>query len=182
VATFLVYAPSIGEQLRLDLARLLSRAYTNESRLAEYSPTDLEHWRGAITRLAPDPSATMPMDWLRRFPTMRNLAREPAERVSSAHVIERRDDRVVGHVSLWDMRITFGERPPVAAGYIEDVATLPGLGGGGIASALMQRARSHAVDSGLPLLALSTSIPTFYERLGWRQWQGRSSYQLRAGG
>ena len=99
--------------------------------------------------------------------------------MSSAHFIERRDGRVVGHVSLWDMRITFGERTAVAAGYIEDVATLPGAGGGGIASALMERARTHGVESGLPLLALSTSIPTFYERLGWRQWRGRSSYQLR---
>lgn len=179
---FLVYAPSAGEQLRTELARLLSRAYTSQRHQDAYPPDERDRWRGAIARLAADASATMPTEWLERFPTMRNLALPPEERTQSAHFIDRREGRVVGHVSLWDMTMAFGERQPIAAGYVEDVATLPDAGGSGIASALMEQARSHAAAAGLPLLGLSTGIPIFYERLGWQQWSGRSAYQLRTGG
>ena len=65
-----------------------------------------------------------------------------------------------------------------SAGYIEDVATDPLHLGEGLASAAIRAAEEHACAIGLDILGLATAIAPFYERLGWRTWQGGHTFQV----
>lgn len=56
------------------------------------------------------------------------------------------------------------------AAYIEAMATKEGYEGRGYGSAVMRRV--HEEIRSYEIAALSTSVPEWYERLGWKRWRG----------
>ena len=175
-------AAAIEEVLRDELAVLLSRAYTDARHLASYSDAERSRWAADIAALrnaggTPLPGAAMPHAWLARFPTMRNLWREPAERLASRHFTARAGSLLVGHVGVFEHDFWIDDAGPLPAAFVEDVATDPGGLRRGVASGLMAAARDYAIASGAALMGLSTGIPEFYERLGWVAWSGPAEYR-----
>jgi aminoglycoside 2'-N-acetyltransferase I len=79
---------------------------------------------------------------------------------------------VVAHAAVVPRRLMVG-RSPVAAGYVEAVATRRELQGTGAGSAVMA-AVAGVIGSEFELGALSTSRTSFYARLGWESWRGPS--------
>ena len=88
------------------------------------------------------------------------------------HVVAEIEGRIVGHASVVPRTLWIGDRP-IRTGYVEAVATEPSSQGQGIGTALMRAAGAHIAD-GYELGALGTGAHQFYERLGWRAWQGPS--------
>jgi aminoglycoside 2'-N-acetyltransferase I len=86
------------------------------------------------------------------------------------HFLALADGRIVAHASVVERALEVDGRP-LRTGYVEAVATLPAWQRRGIASRLMESAAAH-VGAAFELGALSTGIPEFYERLGWRPWEG----------
>jgi aminoglycoside 2'-N-acetyltransferase I len=90
--------------------------------------------------------------------------------VGGLHFILEREGVMVAHASVVQRELhTSGHRLPT--GYVEAVATRPTHQGGGYGSAVMREVTSH-IDQTFPLGALDSSRRTFYERLGWRVWNG----------
>ena len=176
VAVFVVRAAAIGDQLTDELCRLLSRAYTDEPHLATYPPELLQQLASAIAAVQNGP-ATMPREWLRRFPTIRNLRRNADQRLDSVHFLHREGGVLAGHVALFEQQFVFGGTERVSGGYIEDVATEPARRGAGIATGLLTEAVKHARAAGMEILGLGTSIPEFYGRIAWRRWEGTASHE-----
>jgi GNAT superfamily N-acetyltransferase len=176
MAVFVVPAQAIGDRLTEELRMLLSRAYTDERHLATYPPGERERLARAIAGVRSG-AETMPRDWMRRFPTLRNLWLAPGSRLDSQHFLERRGQDLAGHVALFEQEMLFAGFERLVGGYIEDVATDPGFLRLGIATGLVRRAVEHAGAAGLEVLALGTAIPAFYERLGWERWQGTASHE-----
>lgn len=88
------------------------------------------------------------------------------------HAIARLDSRPVGHAAVVP-RTLLVDGEPVAAGYVEAVATAVEVQGLGIGSAVMSRI-GEVVTERFALGALSTYRPSFYARLGWLRWRGPS--------
>lgn len=74
-------------------------------------------------------------------------------------------------------RVLEVEGRPLATGYVEAVATAPGLQGRGLGSAVVVQATA-LVRRRFALGALSTGRPGFYQRLGWERWQGPTFVRL----
>ena len=92
-----------------------------------------------------------------------------AHTVGGHHVVVRAPG-VVAHAAVVPRLLHIGGRP-VQAGYVEGVATAPGVqrqGAGSLAMAHVARVLHDHFEMG----ALSTGRHTFYERLGWRRWRG----------
>lgn len=89
------------------------------------------------------------------------------------HVLARLQGELVSH-ALWIPRILEHETAgPLHTAYVEAVATAPGHRGRGYATAVMQRiAEEIRSRPAFALAALSTGVPEFYARLGWRLWRG----------
>lgn len=89
------------------------------------------------------------------------------------HVIAEADGRAVAHAMVIDRRLYLGHEPDLAldVGYVEWVATLPDLQGGGHGSRAMLEIGRIIVDE-YALGALGTGSNGFYERLGWETWRG----------
>jgi aminoglycoside 2'-N-acetyltransferase I len=88
----------------------------------------------------------------------------------TTHVIGIIDSTIVTH-ALWLPRtLRVGKDVDARSAYVEAVATRPAYKRRGFATAVMQvlQSRLRAYDFG----ALATSVPAFYEALGWRQWIG----------
>ena len=99
------------------------------------------------------------------------------ERVGpGVHVMTEEAGRVVAHAMIVDRRIYLGHEPDLAldVGYIENVATLPGLQGEGHATAAMRRAGQIILEE-YALGALATTAHSFYEKVGWERWLGPTS-------
>ena len=176
MAAFVVRAQAIGEQLTDELRVLLSRAFTDERHLAAYTAAELERLRAAIDAVHSGTGA-MPREWMRRFPTVRNLWRRPESRLDSLHFMERRAQHLAGHVALFEQEMVFDGEDRVTGGYVEDVATDPGYLHMGVATSLMRLAMEHGARAEYDVLALGTAIPEFYERLGWQRWAGSASHE-----
>ncbi len=88
------------------------------------------------------------------------------------HFVAEMEGRIVGHASVVPRTLWVGDRP-IRTGYVEAVATEPTAQGRGIGTALMRAAGAHIEDV-YELGALGTGAHRFYERLGWRAWQGPS--------
>jgi len=88
------------------------------------------------------------------------------------HFVAEMEGRIVGHASVVPRTLWVGGRP-LRTGYVEAVATEPRAQGRGIGTALMRAAGAH-IEGGYELGALGTGGHQFYERLGWRAWQGPS--------
>ena len=88
------------------------------------------------------------------------------------HFLAEIDGRIVGHASVVPRTLWIDDRA-VRTGYVEAVAAAPEIQGRGVGTALMREAGRHIHDA-YELGALGTGEHHFYERLGWRTWQGRS--------
>jgi aminoglycoside 2'-N-acetyltransferase I len=88
----------------------------------------------------------------------------------STHVLGRHQGKIVSHV-LWITRwLQIWNGPLLKTAYIEGMATDLQYRNRGFASQLMQRAVAEVQD--YDIAALSTGSHGFYERLGWRRWEG----------
>lgn len=93
--------------------------------------------------------------------------------VDPVHVLARRDGELVGH-ALWIPRTLEHETAgPLRTAYVEAVATAPAHRSRGYGTAVMRRvAEEIRGRTEFQLAALSTGVPEFYARLGWRRWRG----------
>jgi aminoglycoside 2'-N-acetyltransferase I len=89
------------------------------------------------------------------------------------HVVAELDGRIVAHGSVVPRDIHAGGRP-LATGYVESVATDPGLQRTGLGTAVMREIGAIIRDR-YELGLLGSGEHGFYERLGWRTWRGPSS-------
>jgi GNAT superfamily N-acetyltransferase len=92
----------------------------------------------------------------------------------ATHLLGYLDGELVSHVAWVERELQVGGLGPLRAAYIEAVATLPSHQGRGFATALM-RATPPLVHE-FQLAALAPSDAAFYQRLGWRMWEGPLSY------
>lgn len=168
-------AALVEPELTRELSVLLSRAYTDARHVANYTPEERAFWDRDMRRVHTGANEAMPPEWLSRFPTIRNLRRQPEARHASRHFFARWEGTLASHVALFPQR--FEHATGVwYGGFIEDVATDPAMLGRGCASALLVAAAEAARQSGMPVLGLGTAIPEFYERLGWRRWNGPAAF------
>ena len=86
------------------------------------------------------------------------------------HLRLRHDGLLVAHAAVVPRRLRVGE-DVLRCGYVEAVAVRPTHQGLGLGRAVMQAA-GEVLHRGFQVGALSTSSHGFYERLGWRRWQG----------
>ncbi len=91
------------------------------------------------------------------------------------HAVVTRNGAVLAHASVVRRVLWLGGQRR-EAGYIEAVAVEPEVQGQGLGTRVMRALQSRMRSAGplgpLDVLALSTGQGAFYERLGWRQWQG----------
>ena len=80
------------------------------------------------------------------------------------------DGEIVTHASVVERELHLGDTP-VRTGYVEAVATDPSHQGLGYGSLVMTDVTAH-IRERFELGALGTGRHHFYERLGWRTWQG----------
>lgn len=164
----------------LELATLLSRAFTDERHVTAFSGERAEAWLPHVARVQaahPRDHELMPRSFLDAFPTLRNARRPEPERREGLHFVLRFEGYIATHVSLWVQDFTFAGEC-VRGGYIEDVATDPLCLGRGFASQAMRAAEMEARALGLRVLGLATGIGAFYERLGWRTWDGHHTMTI----
>lgn len=87
-----------------------------------------------------------------------------------AHVLGLLDGELVAHACWVTRALAPGGLPPLRTAFVEAVATSERQRRRGFASAVLRRLAAAVAD--FELAALSPSRPAFYERLGWRLWQG----------
>jgi aminoglycoside 2'-N-acetyltransferase I len=93
--------------------------------------------------------------------------------LGGTHFVLDLDGLIVAHASVVTRDLHLGGRP-LATGYVEAVATASDRQGVGFGSRLMADVNAYVRDR-FELGALGTGRRTFYERLGWITWQGRTS-------
>lgn len=94
-----------------------------------------------------------------------------AHSLGGVHALVTDSDTVVAHACVVARTIRVGGVGPLRAGYVEAVATAPDRQGSGLGSAVMA-ALDDVIRDRFDVAFLSTSAQRFYERLGWRRWQG----------
>ncbi len=99
--------------------------------------------------------------------------------LGGVHFVAWLDERIVGHAAVVARELQVEGRP-LRTGYVEAVATLPDLQGKGVGSRVMRAANDHILEA-YELGALGTGEHRFYERLGWRTWQGQLSVRAPEG-
>jgi len=99
--------------------------------------------------------------------------------LGGTHVIAEIAGRIVGHASVVARDIRVDGRP-LHTGYVEAVAVEPALQRRAIGTALMRDVGTMILDA-FELGCLGTGSPEFYERLGWRRWQGPTAVRTAAG-
>ena len=116
------------------------------------------------------------------------FGRDPEERfsdddwdhaVGGTHFVAERGGRIVAHASVVERELRIAARPH-RTGYVEAVATDPGLQGQGVGTAVMREVGAD-VREHFELGALGTGSQGFYERLGWAIWRGPSSVRAPEG-
>lgn len=93
-----------------------------------------------------------------------------AHALGGRHFLAEAGGRVVSHASVVPRSLEL-DGGALRAGYVEAVATLPEYRRRGMATRLVEAANAH-IAAEFELGALSTGVPAFYERLGWRRWRG----------
>jgi GNAT superfamily N-acetyltransferase len=98
------------------------------------------------------------------------------------HVFAEADGRAIAHAMVIDRRLYLGHEPDLAldVGYVEHVASLPELQGGGHGTRVM-REIGRIIGDEYALGALATGSNQFYERLGWQTWQGPTFVRMADG-
>jgi aminoglycoside 2'-N-acetyltransferase I len=102
-----------------------------------------------------------------------------AHTFGGVHFLAEGAGRIVAHASVVRRRLTAGGRI-MRSGYVEAVATLPEHQRQGLASALMTEVTAH-IRGTYELGALDTGMQGFYERFGWRVWEGPTSVATESG-
>lgn len=95
------------------------------------------------------------------------------------HFLVVEGGKVVGHASVVSRELRVAGRP-IATGYVEAVATVPGRQRQGIGTAVM-RAVNDFIRERYEVGALGTGSHGFYERLGWQRWRGPTSVRREDG-
>jgi aminoglycoside 2'-N-acetyltransferase I len=102
-----------------------------------------------------------------------------AHALGGTHVLLEADGAILAHAAVVEREIRIGTRQ-LRTGYVEAVATRPDRQGEGHGTAVM-RAVGERIRDGYELGVLGTGSHHFYERLGWRIWQGPSFVRERDG-
>jgi aminoglycoside 2'-N-acetyltransferase I len=95
------------------------------------------------------------------------------------HVIAEEDGQIVSHGAVVERQLEV-DGTPIRTGYVEAVATWPQQQRRGHAT-LVMRELNAAIRESYPLGALSTPVPSFYERLGWELWRGPTAVRTATG-
>jgi aminoglycoside 2'-N-acetyltransferase I len=90
--------------------------------------------------------------------------------LGGTHVLLLEGSNVISHASVVQRRLEVAGTP-FDTGYVEAVATLPSLRGGGHGSRVMKEIAA-IISRTFELGALATGGHAFYERLGWERWRG----------
>ncbi len=93
-----------------------------------------------------------------------------AHALGGTHAIVETDGQIVAHAAVVP-RILDAGGTSLQAGYVEAVAVLPARQRTGLGTTAM-RALAPIIERDYELGALSTGEWHFYERLGWKRWQG----------
>ncbi|HYN68632.1 MAG TPA: GNAT family N-acetyltransferase [Candidatus Eisenbacteria bacterium] len=102
-----------------------------------------------------------------------------AHALGGLHFVLDLDGEIVSHASVVERTLEIGGRP-LRTGYVEAVATAPGLQGRGHGSIVMDAVTEH-IRATFELGALGTGRHAFYERLGWQTWLGPATVRSREG-
>src|SRR5262245_29551834 len=90
--------------------------------------------------------------------------------IGATHVIGHLADEVVSHALWMPRRLLVEGIEIIDSAYVEAVATWPKYQNRGFATAVMKRLHQEITE--FDLGALATGVPGWYERLGWRRWEG----------
>jgi aminoglycoside 2'-N-acetyltransferase I len=99
--------------------------------------------------------------------------------LGGTHVVLDVGGIVIAHASVVQRDLRVGGRT-LRTGYVEAVAVAPASQGRGHGTLVMRDVR-EIVAEGFDLGALGTGAQQFYERLGWRVWQGPSFVRMAEG-
>jgi aminoglycoside 2'-N-acetyltransferase I len=88
-------------------------------------------------------------------------------------------DAIVAHAAVVERELQVDGRP-VRTGYVEAVATRPGLQRTGLGTLVMRDVNRY-IDEHYELGALGTSSHGFYHRLGWQTWRGPTAVRTDSG-
>jgi aminoglycoside 2'-N-acetyltransferase I len=99
--------------------------------------------------------------------------------LGGVHVVLDDHGRIVSHAAVVERELHVAGRP-VRTGYVEAVGTAPDRQGRGHGTTVM-RDVDAVIMANFELGALGTGEHGFYERLGWRRWQGPSSVRTSKG-
>jgi len=102
-----------------------------------------------------------------------------AHALGGSHFVLDMAGEIVSHASVVERELHVAGQP-IHTGYVEAVATLPQRQGLGYGSQVMVAVNEH-IAAGYELGALGTGSREFYERLGWRVWQGPTFVRTEAG-
>ena len=92
----------------------------------------------------------------------------------ATHLLGWLNGELVSHIAWVERELHVGEIGPLRTAYIEAVATLPSYQRRGFATALLQATPPLVHE--FQLAALAPSDAAFYQRLGWRMWEGPLAY------
>ncbi len=92
--------------------------------------------------------------------------------LGGVHVVLDVEGAIVAHASVVERDLHVGERP-TRTGYVEAVAVDPARQASGFGTVVMDEI-DNEIARHYELGALGTGAHHFYERLGWRTWQGPS--------
>jgi aminoglycoside 2'-N-acetyltransferase I len=90
--------------------------------------------------------------------------------LGGVHIVAELEGRIVAHAAVVPRELHVAGRP-LRTGYVEAVAVAPAAQRRGIGTGVMQPA-NEVIRATYELGALGTGEHGFYERLGWRTWQG----------
>jgi len=99
--------------------------------------------------------------------------------LGGTHFLLGVDGRLVGHASVVERELQVAGRP-LRTGYVEAVAIAPARQRQGLGSRLLRAVNEHIAER-YEIGALGTGSQSFYERLGWRIWQGPTSVRTSGG-
>ena len=85
----------------------------------------------------------------------------------------------ISHASVVPRLLAVRDRE-IDTGYVEAVGTRHRDRGEGLARAVLAAARRHIADT-YELGALHSTLPTFYEHLGWERWRGPTFVRTSSG-
>ena len=102
-----------------------------------------------------------------------------AHGMGGMHWVAEVDGEIVSHASVVERRLEAGEAA-LRTGYVEAVATAPAFERRGFGSMVVRAAAAY-LRPRFEIGALSTSVPAFYERLGWEPWLGPTSVRKPSG-